>query len=68
MRSVVRVCPLLLALALLAVPASADVFYVNDADARLYQPSLGIKQTRLLVTGSQTPAPTTATRVQFVRE
>jgi hypothetical protein len=47
---------------------TADVFYVNDADARLYQPSLGIKQTRLLVTGSQTPAPTTATRVQFVRE
>ena len=29
MRSVVRVCPMLLALALLAVPASADVFYVT---------------------------------------
>jgi hypothetical protein len=29
MRLLVRVCPLLLALALLAVPASADVFYVT---------------------------------------
>jgi hypothetical protein len=47
---------------------TADVFYVNDADARLFLPSLRVRQTRLLATGSQVPAPTTSTRVQFVTE